>query len=78
MINGSTWGVLHDLEHGVADDCVELCQADCVDGLVYTVGELELQSANCGQCGGRGWRYKPYESFCVDGVAPSGAKRQRR
>jgi hypothetical protein len=57
-INGSAWGVLHDLQNGEADECVTLCQAGCMNGLVYTVHEFCLRSADCTECGGRGWVYK--------------------
>jgi hypothetical protein len=58
-MNGTVWGVLHDLQTGEADDDVAECRAEgCTNGLVYASGELELHSKNCRQCGGRGWVYK--------------------
>ena len=58
-MNGTVWGVLHDLERGEADECVKMCNAaGCTNGLVYTVHEFCLRSENCPKCKGTGWGYK--------------------
>lgn len=59
MLNGTVFGVLHDLQHGEDDGLAAICQAPrCTNGLIYETHEFFLRSSNCPKCGGKGWVYK--------------------